>query len=234
MTKYAAVLALAALCAAPLRAQDAPAAVPIPLTTVSGTAADSAPIAAPAVAPVIVGASTGHYFRWLDPHHLLVSAGTLYDLSGVEPVSYVTEVALVTHSTTDGSIIPPALQRAGILAEDWTPVQVGFGGSAKVVGGRLTGNALTTFGTAGNVCPWVFGWAVSHIDASSPPALQIVKAAVVGDGTSSPKLRLGYDLEAHAISGGTFQSAKEALPGRGVLDIARRASRFEVSVLKRL
>jgi hypothetical protein len=219
-----AIAALLAVLAGPAFSQS--------LDTVSGTAVD-APVAAPA-APVIVGASTGHYFRLADVHHLLISAGTLYDLRGLAPVEYVTTVALITHSTADGTIVPPKLQALGISPEDWVPLEVGFGGSAKITGGHLSGNAITTFGTAGNACPLVLGWAVKNIGDSAPLPLQIVKAAILGDGTDYAKLRIGYVFQGQAISDGVFQSAKEMFPGRGVLDIANRAGRFELSVSKRL
>lgn len=209
------------------RAQDA---APTPLATVSGTAVD-----APAtIEPVIVGKPNGHYFRFMDPHHLQLSAGTLYDLHGVAPLTYVTEVAIVTHSTADGSILSPKLQKLGISAEDWTPFQVGAGGSAKIVGGRLKGGAVVAFGTSGNACPLVLGWAVSNVGPGAPLAMQIAKAAILGDGTDYAKLRIGYVFQGTAIADGVFQSAKEAFPGRGVLDIANRSGRLELSVSKRL
>lgn len=205
------------------------------LDTVSGTAVEAAPVAAPTPAgPVIIGASTGHYFRLMDPHHLQISAGTLYDLHGVAPVEYVTEVAIITHSTADGTILTPAMQKAGITPEDWVPFQVGFGGSAKITGGHLSGNAITTFGTSGNACPLVLGWAVNNIGTSAPLPLQIIKAAVVGSGITYPQLKIGYVFQGQAIQDGVFQSAKEMFPGSGILDIMNRAGRFELSVSKRL
>ena len=198
---------------------------PAPLPTVSGTAVE---------APTIVPPPSGHYFRLLDPHHLVVSLGTLYDLHGVAPLTYITDVALITHSTADGSIIPAAWQRLGIQAEDWVPLQVGAGGSAKVSGGHLSGNALVAFGTAGNVCPLVLGWAVNNIGASAPLGFQIAKAAITGDGSTYPKVRLGYVFQGQAIKDGVFQSVKEAFPGRGALGILNQAGRFEMSVVKRL
>lgn len=200
-----------------------PAATPTPITEVVAS------VAAPTVAPII-GPATKHYFRLLDPHHLQMSAGTLYDLHGLAPVTYVTDLALVTHSTKDGSIIPSKWQQLGLAAEDWTPLQLGAGGSAKIVGGRLTGNAVVAGGTSFNACPWLLGWAVKGIGSNPSVPLQVVKAAIVGNGTTYPKLRLGYVLLGNIIVDGTMQSAKEAFPGSGVVDIVNRAGRLEAAL----
>lgn len=216
-------------------AQTAPVAAPAQLATVSGTAmsADEAAFVASGAAE-IVGKPSGHYFRLVSGGNMVWSAGTTYDLHGIAPITYLTDLGIITHSSADGSVIPASWQKLGISAEDWVPLQVGAGGSAKIVGGRLTGNAVVAFGTAGNVAPMVLGWAVSNIGPSAPAALQIAKAAIVGDGTDYVKLRIGYVFQGQAISGGTLQSAKEAFPGRGVLDIANKSGRLELSVAKRL
>ncbi|MDE2106093.1 MAG: hypothetical protein KGL39_53215 [Patescibacteria group bacterium] len=51
------------------------------------------------------------YFRPLDISHLQVSAGAIWSLNGVKQSVWVTDLALITHSTQDGSIIHASLQK---------------------------------------------------------------------------------------------------------------------------
>lgn len=165
------------------------------------------------------------YARLFNPKNVHQSAALLIDPNGHAPNSGVTDVCLVTHSTEDGSIIPRALQSI-IPPENLCLFEMGAGGSARVYGGRLTGNAIAHVGSSVNIAPQLGSLILAKVDTGSAPLLQSVKAAMLNVGGNG--VRLGWGLGLNVISDGVFQSGKESLPGRGVLDIVNRAQRLSV------
>ena len=158
------------------------------------------------------------YFRPLDPAHIQQSLGMLYDPSGVNNSAGVTDIALITHSTKDGSIIPESWQ--GILPpENWSPLSIGFGGS-------LRGDAIVGLGASINVAPQLGALALRGVDENSPEWAKAIKNAFLGNGNGS--IRIGWAEVGTVVKAGVFQSGKEAFPGQGPLDILRRAGRVEV------
>lgn len=158
------------------------------------------------------------YFRPLDPSHIQQSAGMLYDPSGVNNSAGITDIALITHSMKDGSIIPESWQ--GLLPpENWSPLSVGFGGS-------LSGDAIVGLGASVNVAPQLGALLLRGVNESSPVWALAIKNAFLGKGNGS--VRIGWAEVGTLVKAGVFQSAKEALPGQGPLDILRRAGRVEV------
>ncbi len=162
--------------------------------------------------------SEAAYFRLLDPRHIQQSAAMLYDPAGLDNSMGVTDIAIITHSTLDGSIVPERLQ--GYLPpEDWSPLALGFGGS-------LRGDAVVSAGASVNIAPQIGAMLLKAVDSNSPQWAQVIKGAFLGSGNG--KLRIGWAEMGTAVKAGVFQSAKEAFPGRGALDILHRAGRIEV------
>ncbi len=158
------------------------------------------------------------YFRLMDPSHLNVGAGFL--ISPKDPASTIaiTDLTLVTHSVEDGTIIPESW-RSVFPPVAWTPLQVGFGGS-------LRGEAVIAVGTSANVAPSVAALLMRGVDGQSSGAAKAVKAALNGSGPG--QVRLGASLACSATRGGVFQSAKQACPGQGLLDIVGNSARASV------
>ncbi|MDE2020747.1 MAG: hypothetical protein KGJ13_10460 [Patescibacteria group bacterium] len=119
-------------------------------------------------------ASASPYFRPLDISHPQVSAGAIWSLNGVKQSVGVTDLALITHSTHDGSIIPASLQKY-VAPEDFVPLQVGAGGS-------FTGQAIINVGASVNVAPQIASLALAGLGKSSSPT-----AATLEKVLSSPK-----------------------------------------------
>lgn len=89
------------------------------------------------------------YFRPIDPAAPQIGARLLLDPRAIKNSAGVSDIALVTHSTADGSIIPGAWR--GIIApEDWTPLEIGGGGS-------FSGNGIIDAGASANIAPQLAG-----------------------------------------------------------------------------
>lgn len=65
-------------------------------------------------------AAAAPYFRLIDPAKPVRVAGAYVDPSSPGQTSYGTAVALVTHATADGCLMPT------IVCEDWSPAMAGF------------------------------------------------------------------------------------------------------------
>lgn len=165
------------------------------------------------------------YARLMDPAHVHQSAAVLIDPNGAQPTVAVMDVCTVTHSTADGSIIPMAW-RSIIPPENLCLLGIGGGGSAGWRGGRLRGSAVVDINTSVNIAPQIGALMFAGINNTSPVLFQAVKAAMLN--TNGNGVRIGGGLAGNAIKDGVFQSVKEALPGRGVLDIFKQASRVNV------
>lgn len=99
------------------------------------------------------------YFRLVGPQNYNIDAGDVWGFSNGNQYG-VSDLALVTHSTKDGSIIPQSWQKY-IVPEDWVPLQVGGGGS-------FTGNAVINVGSSVNLAPQVFTPLFDAVGSSSP------------------------------------------------------------------
>src|SRR5438552_3585414 len=72
----------------------------------------------------------GPYFHLIDPAHMQMSAGFLISPKTPSNTAGVTDLAIVTHSSADGTVVPEKWQSV-LPPESWVPLQVGFGGSFK-------------------------------------------------------------------------------------------------------
>ena len=100
------------------------------------------------------------YFHYMDPSNPQISAGALFDPRGdITRTQAVTDIAIVTHSTTDGSIIPASWQ-SYIPPEAWVPLQIGGGGTG--------GNYIINVGSSVNFLPIVQAWALKGLNFASP------------------------------------------------------------------
>jgi hypothetical protein len=169
---------------------------------------------------VPMAASATPYFRLIDPSHLQVSAGFLISPKNPSDTAGVTELALITHSTADGTIIPQSWQSI-IPPESWVPLQIGAGGS-------FSGDAIVDFGTSMNLSPIIANTALRWINSASGGFLQGIKNALMG--SQSGQIRIGYALEGKAVQGGTFQSWSGMFPGHGFGQIIGNASRIDTGV----
>lgn len=158
------------------------------------------------------------YFRRISADNIQQSAGFLYDPRGIESTVGVSEVALITHSTRDGSLIPREWW-SWIPPEDWSPLAIGGGGS-------LEGNAVIDASASVNLAPQIGALLLKGVTSTSPRWLQVTKGALLG--SSVGKVRIGWAAAGNVVRDGVFQSFKEAFPGRGPIGILREASRIEV------
>lgn len=163
------------------------------------------------------------YFRLIDPSHPIVSAGVLFDPKDIMNTGVITNIALVTHSTRDGTIVPDKYQ--GILApEDWVPVQVG--------GGYAAGNGVISAGTSVNLAPAVASALLRKVNASSSPILQGAKQALsCGYSTASGSnigFAFGPTLVAFPIRNGVILPINKWTDGSGFGRIVNNALRWQV------
>lgn len=158
------------------------------------------------------------YFRLIDPSHPIIGAGLL--IAPKDPLNTVaiTDLALITHSTADGTIIPKSWQQI-LPPESWVPLQIGFGGS-------LRGDAVIAPGTSANIAPVLAAALLHGVDSNSAGWARAFKSALTGQGPG--QLRLGGAMQGSLVKGGVFQSAKEMFPGRGIGEILGNAARIDV------
>lgn len=160
----------------------------------------------------------GSYFRLIDPAHPQIGAGLLISPKAPLETVAVTDLALITHSTADGTIIPESW-RSVLPPESWVPLQVGFGGS-------FAGEATIAPGTSANLSPVIAAMLLRGVDSNSSGWAKALKTALSGNGQG--QIRLGGALAGVVVRQGAFQSAKAAFPGQGALDIIGRAARVNV------
>jgi hypothetical protein len=94
-------------------------------------------------------AQAAPYFRLIDPAHPAISAGVYADPTGKDLPSYGSSVALITHSTKDGSLLEA-------IQTDWSPLTIG--------GGYGGGQAFMAIGPSANLAPAVKSLAVKALD----------------------------------------------------------------------
>lgn len=160
------------------------------------------------------------YFRLFDAAHLQKGAGFLISPKDPKATFGIVDVALVTHSTSDGTLcdrVNPS--RSWCIPESWVPLQLGLGGS-------FNGEATVAPGTSANLSPIIAATVLRGIDKNSSGWAQAVKAAFQAENGSG--LRLGGALAGVAVRQGHFQSAKAAFPGRGIGEILGNAARVDV------
>ncbi len=168
---------------------------------------------------VAVPSYASPYLRPFDPANIYQSAGCGFDTTGHAPAACTAAVAVLTHDTADGSIIPWAWQPL-LPPEDWA---VAFGG-----GGSFKGEAIISGSLTFNVAPQIAALAFKAVSASSPLWVQNVKA--FAEGSANPSLRLGAGFYGTVVHEGHFQSFAAAFPGSGIVDIMNRSKRVEVGV----
>ena len=164
-------------------------------------------------------ASATPYARLFDPANIYQAAGCGFDTTGHAPAACTTDIGVVTHSTTDGSIIPWAWQPL-LPPEDWA-ISIGGGGDVKA-------NSVINLSASVNVAPQIASLVFKAVDASSPQYLQDIKT--FASGTGNARLRIGLGAYGAATKDGHFQSFAASFPGQGVLDILNRAKRVEVGL----
>lgn len=98
-----------------------------------------------------VPAWSNPYFRLLDVSHPQPIVGALLDPKDLNNSAAATLLPLVTHSPTDGCLIPQ-------VCEDWTPLAVG--------GSMNAGKFTLDVGPVFNVLPWVQGAALALTPSS--------------------------------------------------------------------
>ena len=160
------------------------------------------------------------YFRLMDISHPQMGAGVNFSLVDPGRTSATTDIALVTHSVKDGTIIPASIQPY-YPPVAWTPLQLGLGGS-------FAGDFVGTIGTSGNLSPTLAAIMLRGVSKSSNPALQALKSAL--EGSSSGIIRLGFVFQGEIVRGGQFQSFQAMFPGEGFGDILYNALRLNTGL----
>jgi hypothetical protein len=168
-------------------------------------------------------AGANPYFRFMGMKdgtlHPTVGAGISInpnDLS--DSVAVPSDLAIITHSVDDGTIIPDALQKY-FPPTAWTPFSIWYGGS-------LSGKAVGGYGTSLNVSPAISALLLSKVSSASSGWAGALKKAL--DGSSSTQIRLGYALSGTMLDSGKVLPVKDMFPGQGLPDIIKRGSRLMV------
>ena len=165
-------------------------------------------------------ANASSYFKLLDPKHPIIGTGFNISPKNGLSTTETTDVALITHSTADGTIVPQSWQ-SWLPPESWVPLQVGIGGS-------LQGDFVVAPGMSVNISPIIAQNLLGWIGTSSNSFLQSLKVAL--SGSSQGQIRLGGTFLGTLVKGGTWQSPAQAFPGRGFLDIVGNAARLNFGV----
>ena len=155
-----------------------------------------------------------HYLRLMDIGNPIIGAGFLVSPKELDKTYGVSDVALVTHSTADGTLLPSFIQPY-LPPMAWVPLHAGFGGSFRK-------EIIFDLGTSMNISPALAATIMRGIGTSSQPWLRAVKKAFECSGDVS--VRIGGSLAGHLIKNGVFQSGKEMFPGRGIGEILGNAS----------
>ena len=164
------------------------------------------------------------YFRLMDPSHPVIGAGFLISPKALDKTYGVTDLALITHSVVDGTIIPESMLPY-FPPVAWVPLHVGGGGSFK-------GNVIVDIGTSMNISPTVAALLLYGVDNRSQGWAGAVKRVLEGSGSVS--LRIGGSLAGNLVKDGAFQSAKEMFPGAGIGEIISNNSMLNFGMAWRL
>lgn len=118
------------------------------------------------VTEISPAAKSHPYFRFLGKGNWNVGEGASFSAKGLAQTQNVTMLAIITHSTADGSILPQAWVDAG-WADAWTPLSVGFG-----FGGGSTDARL---GCSANVSPTARNLAIKGLGFLHSPTAKGLK-----------------------------------------------------------
>ncbi len=132
-----------------------------------------------AVSLMIVGkAQAAPYFRPIDLAHIQQSGGVYYGTDGRGQAG--TAVALITHSTKDGCLLP------SVVCEDWSPL---------TFGGTFTGpNKLLAIGPSFNLAPLIKAGGLGLLNSvTKPETLSGVKEALASPHSDAIKLALSVN-----------------------------------------
>lgn len=134
----------------------------------------------PAVAQApAVAVAPKKYFRFMngDPAHPQMSAGIQFSLNGLSQTAGITDVAIITHSTADGSILSDEMQKR-IAPEDLVALQIGGGVT-------VNKTVIMNVGSSINLAPQVSALLLKGVDAANSPVLNGVKTALQAGGKAS-------------------------------------------------
>lgn len=170
-----------------------------------------------AAALICLGSSVqaSPYFRFVNWSHPILSAGILIDQNHPAHITGVTDVALITHSTADGTLIPLSWQ--GIVPpEDWVPLQFG--------GGYGGGKGIINTGTSLNMAPPLTAILLGHLKPSG------FKDALMSgfSGSGNSIFAFGPSLVATPVVDGTLLPINQWIVGRGIGAILNNSLRWEV------
>jgi len=167
----------------------------------------------------------GTYFHLMKASAIHQSASISIDPNGVEPTVGVTDIAIITHSTADGTIIPARWQ-SWLPPEDWAPLTLGGGGNPAIQNGKLAGTSVITTGMSVNIAPQIGAFAFKNVGSGSALWLQALKAAFLGYNGSG--VRMGGGFAGDVARNGVIQSPKEMFPGQGLGDVLKKATRATI------
>ncbi len=135
------------------------------------------------------------YFRFLGQRNWNVGEGPSFSAKGLAQTQNVTMLALITHSTADGSILPQSWVDAG-LADSWTPLSVGFG-----FGGGTTDVRL---GCSANVSPMARNLIIKSLGYMHGPTARSLEGLFKAM-PDNLTFAFGPGLGAQVIRNGVFQ-----------------------------
>lgn len=167
------------------------------ITLVAAIIATTVAIAAPAKA--------GPYIRVIGQDNYHLYNGALFTAKGgLSQTQNTTVIALLTHSTRDGSLLPKAWAEAG-YGETWAPMVIGGSMGA----GRATINA----GPLVNVGPQIQRGAVALLNLVTPDHLNNLKAILTPakDAKIDVTFSFGAMLNFEWVQNGHFVNLKTGL-----------------------
>jgi len=183
------------------------------------TPAASAQVFAPA------GKEGVHYFRFIDVKHPRTATQELFDID-LSLYGSLVDVALITHDTIDGTVIPTSMQKY-LPPSAWVPFQVGAGGS---LSGRLILHAGMSYNVGSLLATSVIGVAGM---SSSPTGINIKKFFSEGlsiPGVGDAGFYAGVGIAGAIVQEGHFQGIQAMFPGQGIGPILNNAAKYSLGV----
>ncbi len=152
-----------------------------------------------------VALAGGPYFRLVGKDNYHVYDGALFSAKGgLDATQNTTVLALATHSTADGSILPDSWVKAG-YAETWTPFVIG--------GSEGGGHGTLNFGPLVNVGPQIQQLIFDVLSTVAPDAFPNAKTFLVNNkasGKADITFSAGVMLNCDLVQNGHFVNAKAA------------------------
>jgi len=167
-----------------------------------------------------------HYLRWMDIRHPQIAALTLFNLNDRAMFGGLADVAIITHSTLDGTMIPKTLQPY-VPPAAWVPLQAG-------VGGNLSSRVIVHLGSSYNV-GWTLATSIVKIAGlSTSPTGEAVKQLFsdgmeLGD-AGTLGFYVGIGMAANVVDDGHFQSVKAMFPGQGLGPVLQNAAKYSLGL----